>query len=426
MGAFGLNDLEIRLCEEVASRAGAMLDDLARYVAIPTGHNHKPGLEEFRGLVTQRLHALGASARFIPGEPAPGWLWGGRQVSGGDKRIESRTGGTPVPLDSDEANPPTVVCERLSAGAPGVLIASHLDTVFHPDDPFSVFDVAADGKTATGPGVVDMKGGIVIALHALEALDAVGVRASWSYLLNSDEERGSYHSEPALAAEARKHDFGLCTEPALPGGELAVERGGSGQFLVETRGKSAHVGRDFASGVSAVTALAEVLTKIAAAADPAAGRVLSVGPIEGGDATNVVPDRARAWGNVRYPTEEVGAEIGAMLDALATPADALPAVAVLRSFNRPAKPLTPAVERLAGLARDCAESLDQRLPFARTGGVCDGNILQRAGLPTIDTLGVRGGGLHTRQEWIELSSLVERSTLFALLLSRLAAGAAGG
>ncbi len=412
MGAFGLSELEIRLCEEVASRAGAMLDDLARYVAIPTGHNHKPGLDEFRGLVTRRLHTLGASARFLPGDQAPGWLWG----SGGS---ESRA-------SPESEIPPTVVCERPAAGAPSVLIASHLDTVFRPDDRFREFTPSADGKSATGPGVVDMKGGIVIALHALEALDEVGVRASWAYLFSSDEERGSYHSAAALAAEAQRHDFGLCTEPALPGGELAVERGGSGQFLVETRGKSAHVGRDFASGVSAVTALAEVLTKIAAMADPAAGRVLSVGPIEGGDATNVVPDHARAWGNVRYPTEEVGAEIGAMLDALATPADALPAVTVLRSFNRPAKPLTPAVERLAGLARDCAESLDQRLPFARTGGVCDGNILQRAGLPTIDTLGVRGGGLHTRQEWIELSSLVERSTLFAILLSRLSAGAADG
>lgn len=412
MDAFGLTDLDIRLREQIASREVAMRRDLERYVAIPTGHNHTPGLEEFRGLVIERLHTLGASSRFIPGELAPGWLWGSHGS-------ESRA--TP---EGDV--PPTVVCERRGAGLPSVLVASHLDTVFHPDDPFREFRVAADGRTATGPGVVDMKGGIVIALHALEALEAVGAPVSWSYLFNSDEERGSYHSEAALTAEAAKHDFGLCTEPALPGGELAVERGGSGQFLIEARGRAAHVGRDFASGVSAVTALAGALVKIAAMADPAKGRVLSVGPIEGGDATNVVPNRARAWGNARYPTEEVGAEIGAMLEALATEPGAMPAVTVLLSFNRPAKPMTPVVERLAGLARDCAESLQQRLPFARTGGVCDGNILQRAGLPTIDTLGVRGGGLHTREEWIELSSLVERCQVFALLMSRITAGAMAG
>ncbi|MEO0629405.1 MAG: M20/M25/M40 family metallo-hydrolase [Planctomycetota bacterium] len=92
---------------------------------------------------------------------------------------------------------------------------------------------------------------------------------------------------------------------------------------------------------------------------------------------------------------------------------------VYRSFNRPAKPLIPATQKLADLARTAAESLGQQLPFAKTGGVCDGNIMQDAGLPTIDTMGVRGGGLHTPDEWIELLSLVERCQLLAVLLLRL-------
>ncbi|RMH27441.1 MAG: M20 family peptidase [Planctomycetota bacterium] len=409
MGALGLTETDVRLCEAIAQREPAMRRDMARFVAIPTGHNHTPGLEEFRGLVLERLRALGASARFIPGEPAPGWLWG-----------SAIAGETAIDI------PPTVVCERPASGLPSVLIASHLDTVFAPDDPFREYAEAADGRTATGPGVVDMKGGIVIALHALEALEAAGVACSWSYLFNSDEERGSYHSEGALRAEAPRHAVGLCTEPALPGGELAVERGGSGQFMIEARGRSAHVGREFDKGVSAVTALAEALVRVGRMPDAGRGRVVSVGPLEGGSATNVVPDRARAWGNVRYPDERIGREIAADLDALATPEGACPAVEVRRSFNRPPKPLTPAVERLAGLARDSAAALDQRLPFARTGGVCDGNILQQAGLPTIDTLGVRGGGLHTPQEWIDLSSLVERCQLLALVVSRIAAGALAG
>ncbi|MAY74953.1 MAG: hypothetical protein CMJ31_09625 [Phycisphaerae bacterium] len=97
----------------------------------------------------------------------------------------------------------------------------------------------------------------------------------------------------------------------------------------------------------------------------------------------------------------------------------MPAVSVFRSFNRPAKPETPEVRSLAMAARGVAEALGQELPFAKTGGVCDGNILQDAGLPTIDTLGVRGGGLHTPDEWIDLSSLVERSQLLAVLIYRL-------
>jgi glutamate carboxypeptidase len=133
----------------------------------------------------------------------------------------------------------------------------------------------------------------------------------------------------------------------------------------------------------------------------------------------VVPDRARAWGNVRFTNAEVGEDLGRALQAMATPDGDLPRIEVRRSFNRPAKPLTPATEALALRARGVAEDLGQKLPFGRTGGVCDGNNLQAAGLPTIDTLGVRGGGLHTPQEWIELASLVERCQLLAVLIMRL-------
>jgi glutamate carboxypeptidase len=107
------------------------------------------------------------------------------------------------------------------------------------------------------------------------------------------------------------------------------------------------------------------------------------------------------------------------MDALQTDDKAMPRVVIRRSFNRPAKPLTPETEALAQTARRVAESLGQKLPFASTGGVCDGNIMQAAGLPTIDTLGVRGGDLHRTTEWIELRSLVERSQLMACLLMEL-------
>jgi glutamate carboxypeptidase len=116
---------------------------------------------------------------------------------------------------------------------------------------------------------------------------------------------------------------------------------------------------------------------------------------------------------------EVADELRALLAALETPENAMPSLKIETSFNRPAKPMTPGVESLALEARAAAESLGQRLPFAKTGGVCDGNILQSEGLACIDTLGVRGGGLHTTDEWIELDSLVERAQLMAVLVSRL-------
>lgn len=412
-----LSPLEQRLCTIIRQRGGAILSDLRLHVGLPTGGN-KGALDQTRYFFTQRLGRLGAKTELIPGDPKPSWLY-------------SAGGGGP---SSSAFIPPTAVCRREPShpgpknSAASILISGHLDTVHDPAGPFKELTIAPDGKTATGPGCVDMKGGLVIAVAALEALSEAGIDAGWTVVLNSDEETGSYHSESALRAQAARAveagGVGLVLEPALPDGSLVVERLGSGQFMVQTRGRSAHVGRDFTSGVSAVTALAERLVAISKLPDPARGKIINIGPIKGGTATNVVPDEARAWGNVRYPSQEIADELGSNLDALATPegAQVLPSVIVQKSFNRPAKPLTPAVQNLADLAKSAAEDLGQKLPFGKTGGVCDGNILQDQGLPTIDTLGVRGGGLHTPQEWIELASLVERCQLLAVLISRIAAG----
>lgn len=392
-----LTEIEQRVCATIASRREALLEDLRLHVGLPTG----PGggaLDESRERLCARLAALGAVIEHVPGDPKPEWL-----------------SSAPAP----GGVPPTAVCSRLRGDGPKVLIAGHLDTVHAAESPFRALSVRPDLATATGPGCVDMKGGLVIAAAALEALEECGVAASWTFTLNSDEETGTYHSEACLRTQAALHDVGLALEPALPGGGLAVERMGSGQFMLEARGRSAHVGRAFADSVSAVTKLAEAIVSVASMADAASERILNIGPLQGGAATNAVPDLARAWGNVRYPTAAVAEAIGAGLDSMQTAADAMPLLRVYRSFNRPAKPLTPETERIALRARAAAEDLGQTLPFARTGGVCDGNILQDAGLPTIDTLGVRGGGLHTPDEWIELASLVERCQLLAVLIARL-------
>lgn len=389
-----LTSTEQRLCAAIESRRDDLLADLKRHVEIPTGGGNRDGLDQSRAIFTERMAALGAEVALIPGEPRPQWLG-----------------------NAMDEIPPTAACSRPAEGKPRVLVAGHLDTVHSPQSPFRFLTISADGKTATGPGCVDMKGGLVIAAAALEALEEVGISASWTFSLNSDEETGTYHSDRALRELARAHDVGLALEPALAGGELAIERMGSGQFMVEVFGKSAHVGRAFTEGVSAVTALAHRIVAIGDMAE--AGHIVNVGPLQGGAVVNAVPDHARAWGNARYPDREAGERLGAMLDALATPDHAMPRVVVHRSFNRPAKPLIPQTEALALAAQAVAEDLGQALPFARTGGVCDGNNLQAAGLPTIDTLGVRGGGLHTPDEWIDLSSLVERCQLLALLIARI-------
>jgi glutamate carboxypeptidase len=392
---------EQRLIDHIARRRDQLVDDLRRHVALPTGRNNTPALDEARGLFTSRLAALGALVSAVPGAPRPDWL-------------------DEAPDPAPGAVPPTAVCSRLSVAGAGcrILLAGHLDTVHDPAGDFRELTVAADGRRATGPGCADMKGGLVIAVAALESLEACGVRPAFGFVLNSDEETGSFHSDHTLRAEALAYDVGLIMEPALPDGSLVIQRPGSAQFRLDARGTPAHVGRDFTSGRSAIQALAHAITAANALADPARGRIASVGVVTGGIATNVVPPAASAWGNFRYPAEPDGREIDAALHALAFAQPGL-CLAVRTVLNRPAKPRMPATDLLAATAQAAARDLGQPLPLGVTGGVCDGNNLQAAGLPTIDTLGVRGGGLHTPQEWIDLDSLVERCQLLALLIARL-------
>lgn len=399
-----LSKTEHRLCDLIDSRADDLLRQLGEHVAIPTGKNHAPGLKRYRDMIVGRLQAIGARVSTVPGAARPDWL------------------DTPA-LKVPPGDPPPTVLARSSASGEGprLLVVGHLDTVHDPQGPFQRLELSPDGAQATGPGAADMKGGIMIAVNALEVLAEAGVPLRWTVLLNSDEETGSYCSDPALKAAAAEHDVGIVVEPALPGGALALTRVGSGQFKVEVFGRAAHAGRDFASGISAVVQLAETIGRLHALAEPDRGVVVNVGPLVGGTVTNTVPDYAACWGNVRYPDAEAGRSLAAAIEELAT-GEAMPRVVVHRHWNRPAKPPTEAVRRFAAEAQHAAEDLGAALPLESTGGVCDGNILQDAGLPTLDSLGVCGGNLHRTDEFIEVESLVARCRLLAVLMARIGEG----
>lgn len=405
-----LDQDETRLQSWIAEREEQLHARLDALVRTPTGFGHAEGLDAARQDCIARLEALGATTSILEGDERPTWLLGD---SGG--------------MDA----PPTVLCSRSGTG-PRILIAGHLDTVHDPDGDFREL-LQDEGGVWRGPGAADMKGGLVVVIAALEALDAIGVDAHWSVLLNSDEETGSFASERHLRAAARDHDLGLVVEPALTDGSLVVERMGSGQFTISVDGRSAHVGREFERGISAVKTLAEVMLEVLAIADPGNGRIVNIGPLQGGGATNAVPDQAACWGNMRFADPDAQQEMARRIEAIEHawahhedgtphPEDHLPRVSIHHAFNRPAKPMTPEVEQLALAARRAAESLGQALPFATTGGVCDANLLQAEGLPVIDTLGVRGGNLHRTDEFIELESLVERAALMAILIKRISRG----
>ena len=399
--------------------------ELEELVAIPTGWGDPEGLERARAWCIARAAPLGARTMRIPGEPRPDWLREG-QHSGGP-----RDSGDVVVLrgGARDASGPAAVTSSGVGGEPSVhgtglrvLIACHLDTVHDPRGEFRELG-AEHGGMRCGPGAVDMKGGLVAALAAIECMHALGVPLRWTLALNADEEVGSFASMQALRALAAEHDVGLVTEPPMPDGAFVVSRPGAAQFRIDAFGRAAHAGRDFAAGISAVGLLAGAVTSALAISDVAAGRTVNIGPLEGGEATNIVPARASAWGAMRYRSRGDGEQMDRALVSIAQGAEGdVPRICVKVVHNRPPKDATPQVLGLAELAIACAGELGiaTGTGTGSTGGVSDANVLQDAGLPCLDGLGVRGGNMHRTDEFVVTESVAERASLLALLLARLA------
>ena len=395
-----LDTLERALRDRLHGQSEAMVSRLTDMVAIPTGLGHEPGLQAMQRLVAARLQAVGATVRSLPVDVRPAWL---------DPMPQS-----PVPV------PPVAIRPRDERSGPRLLLCGHLDTVHDPAGSFRSLQPRGDGAM-TGPGAADMKGGLEVMCAAIEALEAAGPAVNWTVLLVPDEEAGSFGSARAIAEVAAEHDMGFVMEPAMANGDLVGERGGSGQFLVEAFGRAAHAGRDFAHGVSAVRAMAEAITRVCAMSDPALGRAVNVGPLEGGMATNIVPAHARAWGNLRFRSEADGRDLAETVASIAHGGeDEVPRLRVHLLLNRPAKPCTDAVRGMGEVASAVAADLGFRLGMGSTGGVSDANLIQHAGPPVLDGLGVRGGNLHRDDEYMWPDSLPERAAMLAILLRRLA------
>jgi glutamate carboxypeptidase len=297
-----------------------------------------------------------------------------------------------------------------------MLLCVHLDTV-HAHWPGATWTEV--GSRVVGPGVADMKGGVLVVLLALRALRTAGVDdLSWTVVATTDEETGSWASRDALAALAPGHAAAFIPEPAMPDGSVVVQRPGSARVGIDVFGRAAHAGRDAANGISAVTALCEAVAAAARLADPPR-RIVNMARLVGGEATNIVPDRASAEGNIRWQSEADGQALMAGLRALGRGApDDLPHVVVDIRVNRPVKERSQAVEALVRCMEDAAGVLGLQVGAGFTGGVSDGNIVQAAGVPTIDGMGVRGGNLHRSDEFAELDSLGERAALLALTMLR--------
>jgi glutamate carboxypeptidase len=303
-----------------------------------------------------------------------------------------------------------------------LLLTGHMDTVFGIDHAFQSLTWLEDGVLG-GPGVADMKGGIAVMLAALEAVEAspLAGRLGYEVVINSDEEVGSPGSAALIAKAAQGKRAALTYEPAaLPDGTLAGARPGSGNFSFVIAGRSAHAGRNPEDGRNAVVAAADLALRLAKAKGPRLS--VNVAKVDGGGPNNVVPDSAVLRVNMRPATVEDQTRAQSLIDAAVAMVAAEHGVAihVHGSFARPPKPMTPAAEQLFGLVKRAGADLGQAIAWQPTGGVCDGNNIAACGVPVIDTMGVRGGKIHSMEEYLIVESLAERAALSALTLLRLA------
>ena len=305
------------------------------------------------------------------------------------------------------------------------LLTGHMDTVFPASDPFQS-QTWLDEATLNGPGVADMKGGIAVILAALTAFETSDAASTVGYdvMINSDEETGSLSSAPLIAALAQGKAAALTYEPsALPDGTLAGARAGSGNWSVTVRGKSAHAGRNPDDGRNALVAAAALTLGLKALHRDG----LSVNPakIDGGSANNVVPDLAVLRFNIRPRELAAADEFLIALKALIARVETEHQVSVHLhgGISRPPKPVDARAEKLFGIVEQCSALLGQPITRIASGGVCDGNNIAACGVPVVDTMGVRGGAIHSPDEFLIVPSLEERAKLSALVLHRLATGA---
>lgn len=301
-------------------------------------------------------------------------------------------------------------------GRKSILLLGHLDTVWDIGTlahmPFRI-----RRGHAHGPGILDMKSGIVCGIWAVRALRALNIapRSAVHFFLNPDEEAGSTAFRNRILAEGRRARACLVLEPAAGGGALKTSRKGVGEFRITAHGRSAHAGINPAAGVNAINELARQILRIEQFARPRAGLTINAGVIEGGARPNVVPERASVRFDVRIPRIGDGAMIERRFYGLkpATPGAQLE---ITGGINRP-----PMERRMAeGLfeqARQLGIELGLPLEEASTGGGSDGSFVAALGVPTLDGLGGVGDGAHARHEHLIIKELPRRAALIAALLA---------
>ncbi|PEU55828.1 peptidase M20 [Priestia megaterium] len=302
----------------------------------------------------------------------------------------------------------------IGEGEKQLLIIGHFDTVWEKGR----LSLRTEGNKLYGPGILDMKGGIVQSIWAIKAIQELGLSLDKKivFFCNSDEEIGSISSKKYIEEEAQRSEAVLVAEPAVAGsGALKTSRKGAGIFTVKAWGRAAHAGNHHKEGINAIEELARQVIFLQGLTDYEKGTTVNVGTFTGGSGTNVVPEYAEAHVDLRVSTEE---EAKRMTDIILNLTPILKGIKleVTGGMNRPPMVKSKQTEELFECAQSIAAKLGMKLEEAAVGGGSDGNFTAAIGVPTLDGLGACGKGIHAEYEHIQIDTLSERSSLFANLL----------
>ena len=389
----------------IDSQAGRMVAMVREFAGINSGTRNLEGLARLTDALKPHLTKLDPNVESVPLAP--------------ERLIDPKGQHVSFPIA------PAIRLRKRPSAPLQVLLNIHIDTVYAKDDPFQTVE-QVDADTLRGPGVIDAKGGLVVLLTALEAVERSGLAGNlgWEVFLNTDEEVGSPGSSGYFAEAAKRHQLALLFEPAMPDGEMVAERKGSGSFSLVVRGRAAHAGRDFAAGRNAVVAACDFALEVHRLNGKINDATLNVARIEGGGPANVVPDLAICRLNARVSRREEQATVEAALKRLANDIATRHQVSAELDghFSSPPKQLDDRTRALAAYIENCGRELGIPISWRSSGGASDGNKLAAAGLPVIDTLGPVGAHLHSPHEQLHLPSLTQRAKLAALLLLKLAIG----
>ena len=324
--------------------------------------------------------------------------------------------------DAGEAQLGDLVIGTLrGAGGPNVMLVGHMDTVFD-DGTVAQRPFAIEDGIARGPGVSDMKGGLLTGFVATEVLRSAGFDGFGhiTYVCNPDEEIGSHFSGPVIRELAPRHDVAFVLEGARANGDIVSARKGITDYTVEIVGRAAHAGVEPEKGRNALLQAAHTIIELQALNGRWPGVTVNVGVARGGTRTNVVAERCTLQVDLRSPEletlEAAEAEIARLCAQTVVPDLSVEVIA--NSWHRPMEKKEGGA-RLASLAIEIAAELGFGLRDAATGGASDANTTSAAGTPTIDGLGPVGGDDHAPAEWLDLASVVPRIALLAGIISRL-------